>query len=292
MNKVIITLTNGESDYELEFRLKDLDVTRKWLNHVDLFVKAGCPWSDPERFYNFPNSRFPKEKVIKHLNELITTISDYAPDIIKKKVWDDFDRDDLNYLHHIFEVYHGMYDCQDGNEFFKHAPQEVKDALGELNIWIHRYETLGEEARFVGAWKSNPYRSELSEDDFKLFTLEEQWGDLMINYCEIGKTLYDLWHDDDKYISARAFQPLRHVCLDFLVRFNDANKSHYQALEQKIWQYYDEHEDFFHDLGYQKHDPRLSLGYLSIGELCYSGSKEQVIQDISQHQRLKSIRVI
>ena len=56
---VIITLTNGQSDYDLKFKLKDIDIAQRWLKHLNLFIEAGQPWDDAERFYNFPNPQFP-----------------------------------------------------------------------------------------------------------------------------------------------------------------------------------------------------------------------------------------
>ena len=47
-------------------------------------------------------------------------------------------------------------------------------------------------------------------------------------------------------------------------------------------------KNFFEGLGYTAHDPQLSLGWISIGELVYN-NKQQVIEQIAKHQKLKSI---
>lgn len=292
MRKVIITLTNDTSDYTLEFALKQHSLVDRWLKHLDLFVSAGCPWDDPYRFYNFPDNQFTKEKTIEHLKHLISIIKNYAPQIIDRTFGNDFTQDDMNYLHHIFEMYHGLYDKQDQNSFFMAAPELVQNALADLNIWIHRYETLGGIPRFVATWKYKPFRETMIEEDFSLFQLEEQWGDLMLNYCEIGKTLYDLWHDNDRYIHPDAFKPLGHFCVDFTVRFSDLAPQDYQTTEQEIWNYFDTHQDFFHSQGYKKHDPKLSLGWISLGNLVYDGDRSKVIEQVSKHQKLKTIRAI
>lgn len=292
MTNVIITLTNGTSDFDLEFKLIDHSVTKKWLKHLQYFIDAGMPWDDPYRFYNFPGTKFTKDLVVQKLAELAQIIKDYAPDLIQRDINNNLTQDDLNYLHHVFEVYHGLYDQQDQNEFFRSAPKAVQDALGDLNIWIHRYETLNGIPRFVATWKFKPYRDILDNEDYQLFDLNEQWGDLIVNYCEIGKTLYDLWHDNDIHIDDDAFQPLSHVCFDCTVRFSDSDSDAAQQLEQQIWQYYDNREDFFKSRGYTRHDPKLSLGYITLGKLQYSGNKQDLIDQISEHQQLKSIRSV
>jgi hypothetical protein len=292
MSKLIITLTNGQSDYDIAFNLLPTSVAQNWIKHLELFIQSGQPWDDTERFYNFLNTKFTKPMVILKLQELVNTIKNYAPDIITREIIDPLTQDDLNYLHHIFEVYHGLYDQQDQNDFFTNAPKEVQDALGDLNIWIHRYETLGGFPRFVATWKYKPYRDQFEDHEFKYFNLREEWGDLSLNYCEIGKTLYDLWHDNDQYILSEAFQPLHHYCFDFTVRFADFSNNYYKDVEQKVWEYFDQHQDFFNKLGYHKHDPKLSLGMVTIGKISTTDTKEKVIESISNHQKIKNIKYV
>jgi hypothetical protein len=168
----------------------------------------------------------------------------------------------------------------------------VQDALADLNIWIHRYETLGGMPRFVATWKYKPYRDNMAAEDYKLFSLNEEWGDLRLNYCEIGKTLYDLWHDNDAYIAPDAFQPLAHFCFDFTVRFTDTTAQQYREQEQQIWKYFDNHKDFFQKQGYIKHDPQLGLGSITIARLESTDTKQNIIDLIGQHQQFKNIQIV
>jgi hypothetical protein len=292
MKKVVITLTNNHSDYELRFDLLTTSITQKWLKHLNLFIQAGQPWDDIQRFYNFPNTQYTRERVSEHLHHLVNVIDSYAPGVIQKKIGNDISQDDLNYLHHVFEVYHGLYDQQSNNEFFSNAPVQVQNALGDLNIWIHRYETLNSFPRFVATWKYKPYRDLITDNEFHLFTLHEDWGDLRLNYCEIGKTLYDLWHDNDQHIAPDAFRPQHHMCFDFTVRFSESSKENSQDVEKNIWEYFDKNKEFFQSQGYKKYDPKLSLGSVTMGKLIQTQSKEQVIDMISKHQCLKSIKVL
>jgi hypothetical protein len=290
MTEIQITLTNHQTDYTLNFDLLDVDIAHRWLAHVQMFIDAGQPWDDPDRFYNFNNTKFDRAAVAKKLTELVTIINSYQP-IVERWPSKDLTQDDLNYLHHVFEVYHGLYDAQQNNDFFINAPTDVQNALGDLNVWIHRFESLGGTPRFVATWKYKPYREEIKEEEFKLFTLKEEWGDLRLNYCEIGKTLYDLWHDNDQYIASDAFKPLKHFCFDFNVKFIDRPMTHFNTVEQKIWDYFDTNQDFFQSQGYKKYDPRLSLGSIVVGKIKNLDSKETILEKVSQHQTLKSINI-
>jgi hypothetical protein len=291
MTQVLITLTNGIDNYDLRFDLLPIGIADRWLKHLQYFIDAGQPWDDSLRFYNFPHGRYGHKETIQHLKHLVATIRDYSPDIIDRDIGETLSRDDLNYLHHIFERYHGLYDQQDNNEFFRNAPVPVQVALGDLNIWIHRYETLGGIPRFVATWKHKPYRDELLPEDYQHFSLHEEWGDLRLNYCEIGKNLYDLWHDDDQWISEDAFVPQRHYCFDFTVRFTDQSFQQHSEVEQRIWKYFAQHREFFAKLGYEKPTKRLSLGGITIAKLDQSAEQDEIFRQISQHQCLKTIQI-
>ena len=292
MSKIIITLTNGESDYDLQFKMLDLSIAQKWVNHLNLFAQNGFPWDDPRRFYNFPDTVYTESFVAQKLRDLVTTIKNHAPDIVNRQFGNNITQDDLNYFHHLFEVYHGLYDEQDQNSFYKNAPSDVQDALADLNIWIHRYETLGTMPRFVATWKYKPNRELIADNEFSLFSLKEEWGDFKLNYCEIGKTLFDLWNDNDQHMFKEAFKPLHYFCFDFTVRFSTHPPEHFEAQERAIWEYFDQHQDYFYSLGYKKYDPKLSLGSITIAKIDQAESRESIIQNISQHQQMKSIRVI
>jgi len=289
--KLQIQLTNVDqtSTYDLDFEINDTSIAHKWLREVKEFDKHGQPFDDKERFYNFPHSKYTPTYVVNYLNELIDTINSHSSGLIEKRATESMTQDTLNYLHHIFEVHHGLYDQQTNNKFYKNAPEEVKQALADLNIWIHRFESLGEMPRFVGTWYGKSCRKTLDEDDFNEFSLTEHWGDLKINYCEIGKTLFDLYHDKDTYIDKDAFKPLSYYSVDFTVRFTDKSEEYYSKLENEVWEYFDQHNEFFTKLGYSKFDPKLSLGWITVGKLINQESRKKIIESIGLHQRIGKI---
>jgi len=289
--EILLTNQNDTSHYPIKFEIFDTEIANKWLVELQEFIDNGQPFDDRERFYNFPNSKYTRDYVVGYINGLISTINNYKPGLIEQTASLYMGQDTLNYLHHIFEVYHGLYDQQKDNEFFESAPQAVKQALADLNIWIHRYESLGQMPRFVGTWYGKPSRKPLAPKDFEQFQLVEHWGDLKINYCEIGKNLFDLYHDNDKYIDKEAFKPLEYYSVDFTVRFTDKDEHYFKELETKVWKYFDDHLEFFNDLGYTKFDPRLSLGWITVGRIIETDTRENMIRMIGEHQKIENISI-
>jgi hypothetical protein len=273
----------------LRFNLLDLPVTENWLRQVELFIAAGQPWDDPNRFYNFPSYGPTAKMIMFDLQRIVNLIAPHLPESVEPMP-DEINQDYLNYLHNIFERYHGLYD-QQNTLFWLQAPETAQRALSELNIAIHRFETLGGIPRFVGTWRGKPNRYKFADEDFALFRLEENWGDLRLNYCEIGKTIQDLANDGDRYISEDAFQPMHHYCFDFTVRFNTKPDDYFQQQQDLIWRYYDQHSNFFQKRGFQRHDPKLALGSITIGHLIYNDAAA-VIDAIDRNQRLVNIAVL
>lgn len=289
---IMLANEDNSSQINIDFKLRDTDISRKWLIELDEFIRSKQNVDDTRRFYNFPYSTYTKSFVAKELNRVVDTINSYSPELIKVTVQENITQDTLNYLHHIFEVYHGLYDEQKSNTFFNNAPIEVQLALRNLNILVHRYESLGAIPRFVATWYGKPTRKLLAEKDFNEFTLIETWGTMYINYCEVGKTLFDLYNDNDTHIDPAAFKPLQYYSMDFTVRFTDKNINYYRNLEEKVWQYYDNNEEFFNNRGYFKYDPNLSLGLIPVADLILTNSKEQMIDLIGKHQKIKSINIV
>ena len=291
MSQITITLGNEDDSIDLRFDVLDTTIAQRWLDQVRMFTALGSPFDDRERFYNFPNTKFTPEYCAAELWKLVDILRPWIPELIETPR-SDLTQDILNKLHHVFEVYHGLYDDQNTNTLYKAMPAEAQTAIAALNIWIHRIETLGQIPRFVVTWHTKPTRLPLHPDDFNLMTLEESWGDLRLNYCEIGKTLECLWQDNDQYIASEAFRPMRHFSLDFVVRFGEYDKRYYQNRARQIWQYFVKHQQFFRDIGYTKQSPDLQLGTITVAKINYRGSKTQLIKDIGHLARIHAIRVL
>jgi hypothetical protein len=291
MSQLIITLGNDQQSMDLVFDVLDIPVAQRWLDQVRMFCALGSPFDDRERFYNFPHTRFTREYCVEHLNNLVNILRPWVPEL-QAIDCSDLDQNTLNQLHHVFEIYHGLYDDQKNNARYQRMPVLAQTAVSDLNIWIHRIETLGSDPRFVMTWHTKPIRLPLSQQDFEIMTLEESWGDLRLNYCEIGKTLECLWQDNDTHISPDAFKPMRHFSLDFVVKFGEHNLFYYQNRARAIWQYFEKNQKFFAEIGYTKHTPGLELGSITVAQIRYTGKRNQLIQEIGQHARIHAVTVI
>jgi len=231
----------------LEFQLRNNPIVPRWIDRVEAAQKQ-YPIDDPARFYGLGNNQ--AESALLQINKCIELINSYKP-IIDRCVDSVTDQDTLNYLHNIFEKYHGLLNQQNHN-FWVQAPTNVRKALADLNISVHRCESVarGAEPRHVVTWFGLPKDCELLPSDYLHSVHIWKAGTVFLNYVEIGKTIQELAEDNDQYIAPEAFQPFRHYSADFVVRFFDRTPE--QANEKYILtnNFYNKNKEFFGDWKY------------------------------------------
>jgi hypothetical protein len=275
-------------DLTLEFKVLDTPVSNLWLERMAL--RDQYPLDHPDRFYGFDTQEQEEARALKMINDNINTINNYNP-IITRSITTVEDQDTLNYLHNIFELYHGLLDCQN-QDFFVNAPQDVKQALADLNINVHRCEGVarGNRPRFVCTWYGLPKTKTLSDDLLQYGTLNPKFGSVCLNYCEIGKTLEDLTQDRDNYISDEAFKPFNYYSADFNVRLHDETVAYAAEKCHRMRDYFNQHIDFFHSCGYNSYrDPRLLPLRFPVAELIETMPREQLLKEIQQRQQVTKV---
>jgi hypothetical protein len=226
------------------YRIRSTAIAQRWVQKV-LTAQQQYPIDDPTRFYGFGSYDAQVQDALDRINHNITVINLHEQ-IIWKTLADVNDQDTLNYLHNIFEIHHGLLDQQDDKHWLE-LPESVKFALADLNLCVHRCESVarGAQPRHVVTWFGLPKTDMLELEDYDQVQYSWGAGTVFLNYAEIGKTLEDLAFDNDQYIALGAFQPFRHFSADFVVRFYEQTPE--QATEKRaiIDAYYRSKKSFF-----------------------------------------------
>jgi len=272
----------------LEFEVLDTPIAELWLERMN--QRHQWPMDDPNRFYGFNSAEKEFDRAEQQISDCIEVINSYQK-IIHRPFTHARDQDCLNYLHNIFEQYHGLLDQQD-HEFWKQAPTEVRQALANLNVAVHRCESLkNSKPRMVCTWFGMPKTQTLSATQINRYgQLSPRYGSVCLNYAEIGKTLENLAHDNDEYIGDDAFRPFDHYSADFVVRFYSDSAQDVQKRLQGMQHYYNQNIKFFHDRGYDKFDdPRLQPLRFPVAQLVETMPRDQLYSTIAQHQHINRI---
>lgn len=280
---LLITLSHG---LELKFRIRPTQLAELWVERME--ARGSYALDHPDRFYGFDSQSTERRRAELMIEQCITTINKHDPVIERDFDWS---QDCLNYLHNIFERYHGLLD-QQTSKYWHQAPDQVKTALAELNLAVHRCETVlkGANPRFVCTWFGMPKIKKL--DPYQLLEWGEQqimFGTVYLNYCEIGKTVEDLTYDNDSYIGKDAFKPFGHYSADFNVAFFDKDLSLKMPSIQK---YIDQHQDFFlaHNITSVYNATAKPLRF-PVADLQYTNCPQDLIKQIAQQQRVLKVDI-
>jgi hypothetical protein len=276
------------NDIDVFYKLRDNSFVEHWTERLLSAQQLNYQIDDPERFYGF-NQDETLDSVDK-INQCIRIINSHDK-IITRTVSIPIDHDTLNYLHNIFEIYHGLLDKQN-HVFFMSAPANVKKALAELNILVHRCESCirGLKPRHVVTYFGLPKTKLLLPEHYNLLTDNYQFGSVYMNYVEIGKTLEDLAIDDDQYISDDAFRPYHHYSADFVVLFHNSIMSDIQTKRKRMKEFYSAHADFFISKNINFDDPMIKPGRIPIADLDSHGT--ELLQLLKTRQFVKSVSLI
>jgi len=273
-----------QADYELRFRIKNTPISVLWMERM--LQRTAWPLDHPDRFYGFRSQSEEVQRAQTMIEQCIETINGYKP-IVERRF--EPTQDCLNYLHNIFERYHGLLD-QQNTEFWHSAPEPVRRALAELNLAVHRYESSSRtnHPRIVCTWFGMPKTHKLDPTLQHTYGSSEiKFGTVYLNYCEIGKTVEDLAQDNDKYIGDDAFRPFSHYSADFNIAFYDYNLA---ACYGQVQRYIDQHQDFFVAHGIKSvYNVKAQPLRFPVAEIEYDGNRNHLLSQIAERQWVQQI---
>jgi hypothetical protein len=283
-------LTISLLDLKLQFQVLDNPIAQLWVKRMS--QRGQWPLDDPNRFYGFNTLDEDQHIALLKIQECIQAINSWQP-LITRDLSAVDDQDTLNYLHNIFEQWHGLLDQHLVHPEYGPIPPATRQHLANLNVKVHKCESAarGNRPKFVCTWFGMPKTSTLPvEVMHKYGTLNPKFGSVCLNYAEIGKTLEDLTQDRDNYISDDAFKPFNHFSADFNVRMYEETVGYISDKLVRMQEYYKLHRDFFFDQGFTTfQDPRLLPLRFPVAELIETQPRDQLIETIKQYQHITEI---
>ncbi len=265
-----------KSTLSLFFKPLTTEIAAEYILALSLYSGAVDAILEPDRTYNFPGDRRGRAWIAKQLNHCIDVINSHSPGLIKHRAKEKMEQPLMNELHHYFERYRGS--VLKPASYFRKAPFEVREALHAMNILIHRYEdqTRTEEDKAQGR-KPSPrivvtfkafQRAELADADYPHFTKKEVWGRWYIDYCELGKPLWDVYQDKDEVVGEQNIRPLRYFSANALIHFGPTNSTKQITEQMKGFNdWWIENEKLLARLGFKKSDPKNSIGAIPVADL-------------------------
>lgn len=286
ISKYFIIALGHDGGMELKFRIRPTEISELWLDRMQ--QRHQYPLDHPDRFYGFDDPETEKSRATRMIQKCISVINTHKR-IIEREF--EYTQDCFNYLHNIFEKYHGLLD-QQTSDYWMTAPDNVRLALAELNLAVHRCEDTINPIfpRIVCTWYGIPKTHCLSAElQRKYGETTIKFGTVYLNYCEIGKTVEDLTFDNDVYISDEAFRPFSHYSADFKIAFYDRDTT---KKYPQIQNYIEQHSDFFLAKGITSvYNTQAQPLYFPVADLEYSVDQTNLIQQISTRQFVREVKL-
>lgn len=172
--------------------LSDNSFVRKWAEELRWCI-TNCEINQTEAFATMLTLSEAEEKLIqscKVINRYLKDCIDIRSDIVQQ------DQQYFNYLHSIFEKLGGSYSKP--TRLIAIAPQELRDAIRNLNFFVHRLETKHEPyaGLYISFNKDQYRRLPIERVDYEHFEFKFDAGTLFLHYVELGKEFVDLYEDN------------------------------------------------------------------------------------------------
>lgn len=295
MNQFKLFFKNFNNEYfHLTFECYSTDISNKWFSALCDQEKINGKIYEPDRLYNFPNSES-EDNLISQLNDCITFLNkDYT--VIPHSASFNMTQDHLNLLHLYFEKLRGG--ILSTSEYWKKATPDQQKILERYNVLIHKTENFyrnrnsrSNYPRIVCTFQPKK-RQLLSDSDYKHFTLVRKFGEVYINYCEVGKPLYDVFKDNDDIVGQDNIRPLKWFSPDFTISFYDRLQNNVDIFLTKMNSWWDLNEEKLNKLGFSKNDPKNAIGNIPVAKLKTNQDRLTILNSINDHYSLNHIEIL
>jgi hypothetical protein len=266
--------------YDLVCKLVESPFLEKWISRLLAAQQRQDPISEPWAFYNL-NDQWTEQYTLDFLNQNINTCNNIHQGMFTKNINNINDQDTLNYLHSVFELHHGQLDTWQTNPIFKNEQgDQLRQCLSHINQTIHRCEGHNKNAKIRVVYFDLPKTECFTEDDYKLFTNDIEFGGVYTMYADVGKNLESLAEDHDDH--HHDFVPNLHYSADFSIKFyKDNRKELYDT-------YYKNNLEYFRNLGYTDNHFRLTTGFIKIAQLDYL-NEQDVLDKLKNYNNIQSV---
>jgi len=216
-----------------------------------------------------------------------------------------------NLLHRYFEELQGT--AWDMSKYYKQTDYETKYAIRQLNNLCHEIESWVNADRkkaIEPEWMRpsqittflNAPRHDLHEEDFELFKqnrYDRDLGGVYLHWSQVGKTLYEVFRDEhapkmtDALCSEINHQ--KYYSGEFDVEWGATITEDQHDFKKEEM---DEYRAWLKDNGYDWEDPKLSLGYIKIGQVDLqrtfgaSATFKEIYETMSNNLNITSIKTM
>jgi hypothetical protein len=243
---------------------------RAWSSLLKEAIESKNCWLvETDRIYHL-NDSWSKENILSRMQRCVDIVNIYD-NIIDADLNSEVNQDTMNYLHTFFEKLRGK--DEDPPKWYLDAPRQVKDAVSEFNVLIHRYEaydSMNNHAKITVGYKHRPTR-EMTLEEKKYFNLDLRPGEVYLKYCHKGKDLLDVFKDQDEHIGDENILPQHKISSDFNINFSWMMQ---ERRKQEFYRWLEENKSFLKSINIDIDDPSVTIGRGVVGKVIHNDMEE------------------
>ena len=188
--------------------------------------------------------------------------------------------DACNLLHRYFEELQGT--AWQLSPLYKQADHETKYAIRQLNnicheieSWVHAYRKKIIEPEWIRPSQITTFlnapRYDLHDEDYDLFKqnrYDRELGGVYLHWSQVGKTLYEVYRDEHAPVMTEALcseiNHQKYYSGEFDIEWGDTITEETHDFKKQEMEGY---RAWLKENNYDWEDPKLSLGYIKIGQV-------------------------
>ena len=270
--------------FTLKWNILNEDYAWMWMNELRNLMQHKEPLYS--RFTGFNISQEEEDKIFRNLSKAIELINAEGLYKIVEKFQAPFDQKMANRIHHHFEVLYG--DVHNPSEVFKASSPLIQSTITKLNHYVHDLESIHRNLENKEAFSAviveflERRQLKLTTEMLKSFSMDIDFGDIVLHYGIIGKSWWEAFLDEDEDIFLSGIRPLNVMSGEFDIHFGEQKLS-----KDRIHEFY----DFLKENEQHPEDPTLSLGHLCVAKLESSLARENIKKKLATHKLLAEIRL-
>ena len=279
------------------------EITQQWMNQLHEYFVNGALALEVQAVFDLQN-----------INKEISSLKHLILDKIK---WQQFSQEFYEYTGEtpdnrtILEIVSRL----EGHPRYAQVLDQLTYAFGpaqpfleRLNQAIHRWEdrcAIEQQIRAGGdIWRyfvmvySPACGIPLEDDDYQYYTIRDVFGRVYLDDILPGKCLWDIYRDQDDYVTGEHYKNLTHFWGDARFYFGPTHsEENNENRLQDFWQWFEENEHLLQKMGFHRGDPHLTIGRLPVADLVVEGElsqlgEQQIVRLIGEHQYIKRAVIV
>lgn len=301
--RIEVILTNDSGDrLAIPYQLLDTPASKIWLDSVKKALLSSQ--IRETRCYNFPSKNGDSlETLLKKFHATVQMLSKEFPEILDKKI-------DESNLHSLQASMNDLH-----RNFAHNHLVEMRVTTANYQVWhefnglIHRIESELVNLRYpIGPNQVRrmriefewgiPYEKKIPDECFTEFTLEQNYGDINIIYCDVGRHLYEIYHAGDiQDIPLEHIRPHRHFSANTGLNFGHKLDPEWANNEtKKVHAWFIQHEEKFNRAGVFWDKPNKALGYVTVARMIETPSGIEARRShqniLANYNKVKEVRIL